>query len=161
MRKSDCTNRICVLVSQSITIKSNTMKATINKSEKKLTDIHFEILEWKSNLESIVREISFVTDLLNSYAFEPKTPNLFERVQKFKNQIGGIEQEIENIQLKLNKQENNLGGIMEWDTISCDDFYYVAHESLKKEMKNFTRNYQNSKAEVFDYARSVLKNKKK
>ena len=136
------------------------MKA-LNISETALKDIHFETLEWKSGLQFTVIEIQFIHQLLNSYAFEPNTPNLFERLQEFKEQIIAIEEEIKNINISIRKQESGLGDMFECDTISCDNFYYKAHQSLKSTVKIFNKKFRKFKADVFSYAGAILRKKKK
>lgn len=132
--------------------------AIINKTEAK--EIHFEMLEWKSGLQFIAEEIQFINQLLNSYIFEPNTPNLFERLQEFKLQMAKIEEEIQEITSSISKHENELGGMMECDTLSCDVFYTEKHSSLKKAIEKFYKKYGVLKGEVFNYAGGILKKNK-
>lgn len=134
---------------------------TIHETEARLKDFHFEMLTWKSSLQFIEGEIKFINQLLNSYVFEPNTPNLFERLQEFKKQIKTAQTELEDIYLEISKQESELGGMMECDTMSCDIFYKDKHHSLKEKFDLFYKNYQFFKTKVFGYAGGVLKKKKK
>ncbi|WP_299605977.1 hypothetical protein [uncultured Aquimarina sp.] len=134
---------------------------TIHETETRLKDFHFEMLTWKSSLQFIEGEVQFINQLLNSYVFEPNTPNLFERLQEFKTQIKTVQTELENIYLEISKQESELGGMMECDTMSCDIFYSDKHYSLKEKFDLFYKNYQFFKTKVFSYAGGVLKKKKK
>ncbi|WP_103864148.1 hypothetical protein [Aquimarina sp. I32.4] len=137
------------------------MTTTTIVSEKGLKDIHLDILEWKSNLQFIKDEAHFINQLLNSYVFEPTTPNLFERLQSFKEQMIFIANELENIHTNIRKHESELGGMLECDTISCDTLYYKEHESLKKSFDNFYKISKKLKSEIFQYAGSILRKNKK
>ncbi|WP_234859353.1 hypothetical protein [Aquimarina aquimarini] len=137
------------------------MTTTTIVSEKGLKDIHLDILEWKSNLQFIKDETQFINQLLNSYVFEPTTPNLFERLQRFKEQMIFIDTESENIHTNIRKHESELGGMLECDTISCDTLYYKEHESFKKSFDNFYKNFKKLKSEIFQYAGSILRKNKK
>lgn len=133
----------------------------ITKTEDRLKNFHFDRIEWKSGLQFIEGEIQFINQLLNSYVFEPNTPNLFERLQEFKTQIEEIELDIAGIHAEIRKQESELGGMLECDTVSCDTFYDQKHTSLKKMTNLFLKRYKTFKAEVFSYAGGILKKKKK
>ncbi len=143
-------------------LRPGTMKTAANiTAEKDLKDIHFDTLEWKSSLQFIIGEIHFINQLLNSYVFEPTTPNLFERLQEFKEQIVKVEEEIQSMNQSIRKHESELGGMLECDTISCDSFYYKEHQSLKKMFDNFCKTFRELKSDVFSYAGGILKKKKK
>ncbi len=129
-------------------------------SEKELKEIHLDTLEWKSSLQFIEGELQFINQLLNSYVFEPTTPNLFERLQEYKEQITKIEEEIEDIYRNIRKHESELGGMLECDTISCDHTYYQDHELLEVTYKKFYKKFRELKSDVFRYAGGILKAKK-
>lgn len=137
------------------------MKIDANFSEKELKNIHFETLEWKSNIQFIQGEILFINQLLQSYVFEPTTPNLFEYLQGFKIGIEHLEKEMKKLQEELQKHENQLGGILECDTASCDNLYTENHKRITALFNSFYKEFQMLKNEVFKYARGILKTKKK
>ena len=60
-----------------------------------LKNLHFETLEWKSNLQFIQGEVNFINQLLHSYVFEPTTPNLFEKLQEYREKIKNYNLHIE------------------------------------------------------------------
>ncbi|WP_298541391.1 hypothetical protein [uncultured Aquimarina sp.] len=137
------------------------MASEINIVNKDLRDIHFDTLESKSSLQFIDDEVLFINQLLHSYVFEPTTPNLFERLQEFKQEINNVKKEIEELNEEIRKHESELGGMLECDTISCDHYYYEEHKSLKNRFNAFYRNFRKLKSEVFSYAGGILKNNKK
>ncbi|GGX18809.1 hypothetical protein [Aquimarina muelleri] len=130
-------------------------------SEKELKDFHLDILDWKSSIQFIETEIQFVKQLLNSYVFEPNTPNLFEKLQEFKDQMEDVENEIQAIHLGIRKHENELGGMLECDTISCDTVYYKEHDRLSNLFNDFYKKFRQLKLKTFSYAGGILKNNKK
>ena len=137
------------------------MKPTIKPtSEKELKQIHLDALEWKSSLHFIENEIQFIDQLLNSYVFEPNTPNLFERLQEYKKQISKIEEEIQNLHQNIRKHESELGGMLECDTVSCDHEYYQEHELLETTYNKFYKKFRELKSNVFGYAGGILRTKK-
>lgn len=129
--------------------------------DKKLDELHLETLEWKSSIQFIIGEISFIKQLVNSYSFEPHTRNLFERVQEFKEELKKIETSIEKMRLRMVKHENQLGGILEQDRISFDHEYYKKHRLLERRFKLFYQEYRELKSNIFTYLSSVLKGNKK
>lgn len=132
-----------------------------SKARKELKEMHINILKWKSSLRFIQGEIHFINQLLNSYVFEPNTPNLFERLQEFQEQIVSVEKEIQRINQDIRKHESELGGVLECDTISCDSFYYKTHTSMKAVFDDFYKNFNKLKSDVFHYAGGILRKNKK
>lgn len=130
-------------------------------SEKELKDFHLDTLDWKSSIQFIETEIQFIKQLLNSYVFEPNTPNLFERLQEFKSQIEDVETKIQTIHLEIRKHESELGGMLECDTVSCDTAYYKEHNRLKNQFNDFYKKFRELKSKIFTYAGGVLKSSKK
>ncbi len=128
--------------------------------EKELKEIHLDILDWKSSLQFIQREIHFINQLLNSYVFEPNTPNLFERLQEYKEQIIVAEEEIKNINRSIRKHESVLGGMLEFDFISYDHSYYQEHVLMKMTFDDFCKNFRELKANIFNYTGNILKKKR-
>ena len=126
-----------------------------------LKNIHFTTLEWKSSLEFISDEAQFINQLLNSYVFEPNTPNLFERLQEFKEELSVLENDLKILHEHIRNQENKLGGMLECDTISCDEVYLKGIQLLEDEIITFDKKFKSLKSRVFRYAGSILKNKKK
>ncbi|MCK8520952.1 hypothetical protein M0D21_05210 [Aquimarina sp. D1M17] len=133
---------------------------TIPSTEKELKNIHFTTLEWKSGLQFIEGEIHFMNQLLNSYVFEPNTPNLFEKLQEFKERLIKVEEEVEKLNNSIRKHESELGGILECNTISEDHSYYQEHELMCVTFEKFYKHFRILKAEIFAYAGGILKHRK-
>ncbi|GMN11764.1 hypothetical protein MTsPCn9_29470 [Croceitalea sp. MTPC9] len=136
-------------------------EAKINKKqEKKVEALHWEIQQWKSNFKFIADELIFIHKLLDSYVFEPNTPNLFERIQGFKEQLKKRDEIKKEVQNHISRHENNLAGMLECTNVSCDFGYYQKHDELQKEVDQCHKDFQQLKAEIFNYAGGVLKKRK-
>ncbi|ALM07781.1 hypothetical protein SB49_08225 [Sediminicola sp. YIK13] len=130
------------------------------EQEKKVELLYAESQNWKSSLYLVIDEVTFIDNLLNSYVFEPNTPNLFERLQKYQAQIKK-NKERKNIVLdSIDKHQKDLGGMLECTDYACDLGYYQKHEAIKAEVVGFLENFQLLKSEIFNYAGGILKKRK-
>ncbi len=128
--------------------------------ERKIEVMHDELQNWKSYLRFIEDEMVFIQRLLDSYVFEPRTPNLFERLDTFKQHFDTSRKNRKSLAESIKKHENGLGGIFECAQHECDNHYYEKHHNLKEQITDYIKNYINLKKEVYNYAGSVLKKKK-
>lgn len=136
-------------------------KKEINPDQKKkLEDLHWQIQQWKSNLQFMEDEILFINRLLSSYAFQPNTPNLFERIEDFKSRIKKISIVKQEINIRITKHENILGGILECADAECDLTYYQKQDKLQTEVDFCLDHFRQLKSEIFNYAGGILKNRK-
>ena len=126
----------------------------------KVDQLHLDTSKWKSALRFIRDEMVFLERLLNSYVFEPNTPNLFERLMDYQERLKkcvGLHKEVVG---KLHNHELDLGGMMECTDTECDLTYYRKHDQLKAEVANFQELYSLLKSEIFNYAGGILKKRK-
>ena len=105
-------------------------------------------------------EITFIDHLLNSYAFEPNTYNLFERLQDYLERLKKVKIKKLKVIQKISKHESHLGGLLECNDDTCDLGFYQKHDSLKAEVADCMEDFQNLKAEIFNYASGILKKRK-
>lgn len=137
-------------------IQENTMK----NQEKKVEDLHWEIQKWKSNLQFLEDELLFIKRLLDSYVFQPNTPNLFERLQDYKKRIKEIEGDKKPVRDAISLHENTLGGMLECTDSTCDLAYYGKHDALQSKVDRCLSEFQALKSEIFNYAGGILKSRK-
>lgn len=130
------------------------MTSALNVSKK---DLHFEILEWKSELQYIEGEIKFIKQLLHAAVFESATSNLFERLQEFNQGVSEIETALQSLKESLGKHENELGGILECEEVSCDTIFFQRHAIAAQKFNDFYKDFQSFKAKVFGYTGGILK----
>ena len=133
----------------------------VKSQEKKVEELHWEIQQWKSNFQFMDDEMTFIISLLDSYAFQPNTPNLFERLQNYKTSIERITTVKKEVRNYISTHENNLGGMLECTDTSCDLGYYRKHDKLKAEVTDCLERFKNLKFEIFNYAGSILKKRKR
>ena len=122
--------------------------------------MHMESKQWLSNLNFVKDEIAFIVRLLDSYVFEPDTPNLFERLQEYKEQLKKIIATNMRIIEQIGIHDNDLGGMLECKDKECDQAYYHKHEQLKVEVLELRIDFQDFKSDIFSYAGGILKKHK-
>ncbi len=135
-------------------------KFTKENQVKKVEELHWDSQQWKSHLRLMQDEIMFIERLLNSYIFEPNTPNLFERLRDYQSRLGKAKAYRDDVQKIIAQHERNLGGMMECTDTTCDMTYYQKHEKIKAEAVNCMEIFQDLKTEVFNYAGGILKQRK-
>ena len=128
--------------------------------KQKLDDLHGQIQQWKSNLQFMDDEIIFINHLLDSYAFQPNTPNLFERIQDYKTRLKNTTLERKEVQRRISKHDSILGGILECTDAQCDLNYYRKQDKLQTEVDSCLDNFKQLKSEIFNYASGILKSRK-
>lgn len=133
---------------------------TSAEQSKKLDRLHLELREWQSNLYFMLDEIIFIDRLLNSYAFQPNTPNLFERIQDYLYRLKKAKEKRAAYVKLIGMHENDLGGMLECTDENCDLQYYQKHNAIKSEIAGCTQTFQELKSEIFNYAGGILKKKK-
>ena len=122
--------------------------------------LHLESKQWMSSLNFIRDEIIFIGHLLDSYIFEPDTPNLFERLQDYREHLTRIIDTNTAVTEQIGIHDNDLGGMLECKDKSCDWTYYQKHEKLKAAVVELMRDFQNFKSDIFNYAGGILKKHK-
>lgn len=122
---------------------------------------HEDVKVWKSNIALAEDEMRFIENLTHSYAFEPTTPNLFERLEEFKSEMYKIKKLLHNIKELLSKHDLELSGMLECDTVSCDMYFQEKHLLIKENYRQFINSYGKTKTEIFNYCGTILKKRKK
>jgi hypothetical protein len=142
----------------------NIIEVVKNNADKgqagKLDDMHSELQEWRSNMQFVADEIHFIDRMLNSYIFEPNTPNLFERLQDYERRLKSLKSRKETIEDRIARHENDLGGIIECKDKTCDTEYYRKHDDLKASFTACLEEFKVLKSEIFNYAGGILKKRK-
>lgn len=111
---------------------------------------------WKSVLGYIETETWFIDQLLNAHIYKENTPNLFERIQKFKDETETIGKEMKNLKKEMAEYEDKLQGVLERQDISSDTDYLEKHMKLKDRFEEFYTGLNNYKTRVFNYIGGML-----
>jgi hypothetical protein len=135
-------------------------KTRTNQKTTGTQEFHATTKKWISSLQFIEDELRFIENLMCSYVFEPDTPNLFERLQDFKERVRNIQTRKKNIGKWLLDHENELSGFLESKQARGDNSYAQRHEELQVEYLLFHEDYQQLKSEIFNYAGGILKKRK-
>lgn len=125
--------------------------------ERQIEVMHGELQNWKSYLEFIGDEMIFIQRLLDSYIFEPKTPNWFEQLETYRKFFNTAKKNRRSLLQSIKRHENRLGGIFESTQEECDHHYYQRHQDLKGNIADYIKNYIDLKKEIYKYAGAVLK----
>ena len=132
------------------------IKPKISESE-----YHKDMVVSKSKLLLIRDEFHFLNQLINSYVFEPNTPNLFERLQDYKTKLDQLHTKYDHMFGLLTDHDNELDGLMECDTIVCETAYDEKHIMIMELLDDFVDTFQELKSSIFKYCGSILKKHKK
>ena len=127
---------------------------------RKMEDLHWETQQWKSDLQFVHDEVMFFEQLLQSYVFEPNTPNLFERLQDYLARLNTFKEERQSVVKTLAKHENELGGMWECKDSDCNGGYRKCHDDLRTTVNDLTKKFSILKSEIFNYAGGILKKRK-
>lgn len=126
----------------------------------KVAELNEDCNYWLSTFNFLEEELLFIHKLLDSYIFEPNTPNLFERLQEYKTQLATANKEWAMLRAEVKKHENNLGGMLECTDDTCDLNFYRQHNDLKKQVLHSFDTFKLLKSQIFKYAGGILKNRK-
>ena len=130
------------------------------RRDRSIEELHSEIQQWKSNLQFMDDELIFIDRLLNSYVFQPNTPNLFERLQDYKSRLKHAKISKQEVCHHISRHENTLGGILECTDSLCDLGYYRKHDKLQATVAECLEGFQELKSGIFNYAGGILKQRK-
>lgn len=123
----------------------------------KIEKLHWHIQHWKSDLQFMENETSFIHQLLNSDIFKPNTPNLFERVQKYLTRLGEFEARKSKLRQLISKHENHLGGLAQFRKETFDAAFYHKHDDLEMEVLDCMDDFKTLKAEIYNYVSGTIK----
>ncbi|HDZ15032.1 hypothetical protein LCGC14_1481310 [marine sediment metagenome] len=127
---------------------------------KKVEEFYHDCQHWKSKLWFIEDEAIFLEHLLNSYVFEPKTPNLFERLQDYLERLKKAETTKTAVIRRITVHEKTLSGMFDCKDMACNLSFYQKHNAIQAEVVGFVEDFGSLKAEIFNYARWILKKSK-
>lgn len=139
---------------------NNEPHETKSEQAKKVEELIWDARNWKSKLRFVQDEILFIEHLLNSYVFEPNTPNLFERLQDYQQRLKKAKNRKIVVVQQISGHESNIGGMLECKDEACDLGFYQKHSTLKAEAVSCIEDFHNLKSEIFNYAGGILKKRK-
>lgn len=135
-------------------------KDTLAQKNKQVEEFHRHCQKWISLLYFTKDELSFIEKLLNSYVFEPTTPNLFERLQDYLARLDLVQNQLAELKGAIHSHENELGGILECATAPKDFDISEKHLELSAKIEEIQGKFRMLKSEIFNYAGGILKKRK-
>jgi len=133
------------------------MKQQQSTKKDSIEVLHHETRTWLSQLHFISDEMKFIEHLLDSYVFEPDTPDLFQRLQEYERSLAKSKKGCSEVCEQIRKHENKLGGLLELDNGTLDSAYVKKHLQYEAEVVRFMLEFQELKAAIFNYAGGILK----
>ena len=131
-------------------------KNTVTDNGRKIALLHWKIQQWKLKFQLMDDEIVFIKRLLDSNAFKPNIPNLFERLQDYKSRLQDIENRNADVRSKISLHENSLGSDLDIPDSAISATDIKKNDSLQLEVDECQGDYQNLKSEIFNYTGSIL-----
>lgn len=126
-----------------------------------LETLHQESRKWLSQIEFAADENTFFRNLLQSYVFEPDTPDLFEDLQMHQKGLDDARDKCNALKRQVVEHENQLSGLMQLDNHTLDAAYQDKHKYLKEDMEECMAGFQKLKLDMFRYGQTILKKRHK
>lgn len=113
--------------------------------------MHKDALYWISMIDFYQKDLLFTEKILNATIFKSKTHDLIERLQQYKLKIGNLNNMLSGFLNEIANHENEIRGLVDCDTISCDIVYQQRHQEAENGFKEKSIDFQLIKSEIFDY----------
>ena len=113
--------------------------------------MHKDAMYWISMIGYYQKDLQFAEKLLHAKIYKSKTPNLFERIQIYKEKIRDLNNILSDFLNEIGHHENEIRGLVDCNTISCDTIYHQKHKEAESGFKEKSIDFQSIKSEIFDY----------
>ncbi len=124
--------------------------------DKSIEELRYNLTFYKSHLTLLAKELEFYKHLLDSNSFSPKTPNLFEKVTDFKNQIDVNLKTTSKLSSEIERQYNDVQQKIECDELSCDDYFVTKNNEIELDVVNFLTQTAQLKSELMEYLKGLI-----
>lgn len=124
--------------------------------DKSIEELRYNLTFYKSHLTLLTKELEFYKHLLDSNSFSPKTPNLFETVTDFKNQIDINLKTTSKLSSEIERQYNDVQQKIECDELSCDDYFVRKNNEIELDVVNFLTQTAQLKSELMEYLKGLI-----
>jgi len=121
----------------------------VKARKKKIQELYTELQKWKSYIHFIDDEMQFIDRLLNSYVFEPRTPNLFERLEHFKQKFAKSKDDKKEMKRLITQHEGNMAGILECTTSNCAA-YRQKHKDFLKKVADYVEDFVMASSKIIE-----------
>jgi len=128
-------------------------------NEKSIEQLQLDTIEWDVLLQTCTEEIHFLEQFLSADIFQSEIPDLYERLNRFSEELEDIKMEKIDLQTTLRHHKNDLNGMRECEDINCDIFYHSQHQNLLKNIEDHLSKFQDLKLQVYKFSdHALLKN---
>ena len=125
--------------------------------EKSIEELKYNMLGYKTTLESFKTEHSFFKHLLKSQIFKSNVINLFEYLEQLKKTIAHHETTTAKLIIEIGSHNNQITKKIECDDLVCDNYFIKEYDALENKTHDFLKEYSNFKSQMLPYLQSVIK----
>jgi len=125
-------------------------------NEKSIEGLQLETTQWEVLLQTCTQEIHFLEQFLSADIFQSETPDLFEFLNHFSEELKDLKFEKKDLQTAILHHKNDLNGMRECEDISCDIFYHSQHQNLLKNIQENLSKFQDLKLRIYKFSDHAL-----
>ena len=126
-----------------------------------IEELHRETQKLISSLHFTQDELKFIEKLLQSYVFEPNTPNLFERLQDYLRRLELTKVKLKELNHLIVVYETELDGLLQSHGTDEKGESEKKYNQLKILHGELQEKFKMLKSEIFNYAGGILKKRRK
>ena len=134
---------------------------TITSDPIHIEELHRETQKLISSLHFTQDELKFIEKLLQSYVFEPNTPNLFERLQDYLRRLELAKENLAELNHLIIAYEAELSGLLQSHGTDEKGESVRRYNQLRNLHDELQEKFRMLKSEIFNYAGGILKKRRK
>lgn len=124
-------------------------------------ELHEESLLWRSELEFSKDEQQFLNALVKNHTLDLISGDTFNKSKKVISALAKEEKEVSALVARVVKHSNGLEILVDGvDQIKEEAAYKKDHYDLKIEVSRYYENYKQTKREIFELIKQIIKQKK-
>ena len=127
-------------------------------TDKTIEELQYSIVKDTNMFENLKFELRFYKSLVTKPIFKPHVLNLYETLEKYKNEISNLHKDIEALLNELNSHEHQISNKIECEDLACDNFFIKKHETIEEKAFNLNNKIYNLKFRLLQYIESVIYN---
>lgn len=138
---------------------SNIVQHRGSPNERSIEELQKDTLKWDQLLQTSTEEIHFLEQFLSADIFQVETPNFYENLDRFTEELEDIKINKMELQTALRHHKNDLNGMRECEDISCDIFYHSQHKNLFNNIQVHLSKFQDLKLRIYRFSFQGLRKK--
>lgn len=125
-------------------------------SNKSIEELKYNMRHFEIELKDVKFELQFYNFIIEADVFKPHVFNLFEKLEKYKNQINSIEEHRAHLLEDINTHINLITNKIECDDMACDNFFIKKYEGIESKIFDFKKILNALKLNLFQFLESVI-----